>query len=43
MICTYWPLRAVVVIDEQGKVVYSELVAEVTEEPAYDAAIAALA
>ena len=35
--------RAVVAIDEQGKVIYSELVAEITEEPAYDAAIAALA
>lgn len=35
--------RAVVGIDEQGKVVYSQLVAELTDEPAYDAAIAALA
>ena len=34
--------RAVVCIDEQGNVVYSERVAELTEEPAYDAAIAAL-
>ena len=35
--------RAVVCIDEQGKVTYSERVAELTNEPAYDAAIAALA
>lgn len=34
--------RAVVCIDEQGKVVHSELVAEVTDEPNYDAAINAL-
>lgn len=34
--------RAVVVIDEHGKVVYTELVGEVSHEPNYDAAIAAL-
>ncbi len=34
--------RAVVVIDEQGKVVYTEQVSEVTEEPNYAAALAAL-
>ncbi|MBL1379157.1 thiol peroxidase [Zobellella iuensis] len=34
--------RAVVCIDEQGQVVYGERVAELTDEPAYDAAIAAL-
>lgn len=34
--------RAVVVIDENGKVVHAEQVAEVTNEPNYDAAIAAL-
>lgn len=34
--------RAVVCIDEQGKVVHSELVAEMTDEPNYDAAINAL-
>ncbi|MBO1518971.1 thiol peroxidase [Oceanisphaera pacifica] len=34
--------RAVVCIDEQGQVSYSELVSEITDEPAYDAAIAAL-
>ncbi len=34
--------RAVVVINEQGKVVYTELVGEVAHEPNYDAAIAAL-
>lgn len=32
--------RAVVVIDEAGNVVYSEQVAETTEEPNYDAALA---
>ena len=35
--------RAVVVTDEAGKVVYTEQVAEVSEEPDYDAAKAALA
>jgi len=34
--------RAVVVIDGQGKVVYTELVGEVAHEPNYDAAIAVL-
>ena len=34
--------RAVVVIDEAGKVVYSEQVPEITQEPNYDAALAAL-
>lgn len=34
--------RAVVVIDENDKVVYSELVPEIAQEPDYDAAIAAL-
>ncbi len=34
--------RAVVVINEQGKVAYTELVGEVAHEPNYDAAIAAL-
>lgn len=33
--------RSVVVIDEEGKVVYTELVPEVTQEPNYEAAIAA--
>ena len=35
--------RAIVVLDENDKVVYTELVAEITEEPDYDAALAALA
>lgn len=35
--------RAVVVLDEQDVVIYSQLVAEVTEEPDYAAALAALA
>ncbi len=35
--------RAVVVLDEQDVVIYSQLVSEVTEEPDYAAALAALA
>jgi thiol peroxidase len=35
--------RAVVVLDESGKVTYTELVPEIANEPNYDAAIAALA
>jgi thioredoxin-dependent peroxiredoxin len=34
--------RAVLVIDENDKVVYGELVAEIANEPDYDAALAAL-
>jgi len=34
--------RAVIVIDEDGKVVYRELVEEITQEPDYQAALAAL-
>lgn len=34
--------RAVVVIDEEGMVIYTELVPEIAEEPNYDAALAAL-
>lgn len=34
--------RAVVVINETGKVVYTELVPEITQEPDYEAALAAL-
>jgi thioredoxin-dependent peroxiredoxin len=34
--------RAVVVLDENNKVLYSELVSEITQEPNYDAALAAL-
>ena len=34
--------RAVVVIDKEGKVVYTELVPEITEEPNYDKALAAV-
>jgi len=34
--------RAVVVINEQGDVVYSQLVSEITREPDYDRALAAL-
>ena len=35
--------RAVVVLDENDKVVYTELVPEIVQEPDYDAAVAALA
>ncbi len=34
--------RAVVILDEQDKVIYSQLVNEITTEPEYDAALAAL-
>lgn len=34
--------RAVVVIDENGQVVYTEQVPEITQEPDYDSALAAL-
>jgi thiol peroxidase len=34
--------RAVVVIDENDKVVYTELVPEITQEPDYASALAAL-
>jgi thiol peroxidase len=34
--------RAVVVVDAAGKVLYTELVPEITQEPDYDAALAAL-
>lgn len=34
--------RAVVVVDENGKVVYSEQVPEITQEPDYDKALAAI-
>lgn len=34
--------RAVVVLDEAGKVAYTELVPEIAQEPDYDAALAAL-
>ncbi len=35
--------RAIVVIDENDKVTYTELVPEITQEPNYDAALAAIA
>ena len=34
--------RAVIVLDENGKVIYSEQVAEIADEPNYEAALAAL-
>lgn len=34
--------RSIVVLDEEGKVTYTELVSEVVEEPNYEAAIAAV-
>ncbi len=34
--------RAVVVVNPEGKVIYTELIPEITQEPDYDAALAAL-
>ncbi len=34
--------RAVIILDEQDKVIYSQLVNEITNEPDYDAALASL-
>jgi len=34
--------RAIVVIDEKGKVVYSELVPEIVQEPNYEKALKVL-
>jgi len=34
--------RAIVVIDEAGKVIYTEQVPEIVQEPDYDAALASL-
>jgi thiol peroxidase len=34
--------RSVVVVDAEGKVVYTQLVDEITTEPDYDAALAAV-
>jgi thiol peroxidase len=34
--------RAIVVVDENNKVVHTELVADIVQEPDYDAAIAAV-
>ncbi|MDC1114202.1 thiol peroxidase, partial [Methylophilaceae bacterium] len=34
--------RAVIILDESNKVIYSELVAEITEEPNYENALSAL-
>lgn len=34
--------RAVVVIDEAGKVIYTELVPEITQDPNFEAALAVL-
>lgn len=34
--------RSIVVVDEKGKVTYTQLVPEITQEPDYDAALAAL-
>ena len=34
--------RAIVVVDENGKVAYTELVPEIAQEPDYDKALAAL-
>lgn len=34
--------RAVIILDEQGKVIYTELVPEITQEPNYEQALARL-
>ena len=34
--------RAIVIIDESGKVIYTEQVPEIVQEPNYEAALAAL-
>ena len=34
--------RAVVVVDETGKVIYNQMVDDITNEPNYDAALAVL-
>ena len=34
--------RSIVVVDAEGKVIYTELVPEITTEPNYDAALAAI-
>lgn len=34
--------RAVVIVDEEGKVIYTQLVPEIVDEPDYDAAMSAL-
>ena len=34
--------RALLVLDEQGKVLHAQLVPEIAQEPDYDAALAAL-
>ena len=34
--------RAVIVVDETGRIVYEELVPEITHEPDYEAALSAL-
>jgi len=35
--------RAVVIIDETGKVIYTEQVPEIVQEPSYEAALKSLA
>lgn len=34
--------RAVVIVNPEGKIIYTELVPEITQEPNYEAALAAL-
>ena len=34
--------RAVIVVDEQGKIIYTQLVEDISHEPDYDAALKAL-
>ena len=41
-ICHQRSTRSVVVIDPEGKVIYTELVPEITQEPNYEAALKAV-
>jgi thiol peroxidase len=34
--------RSIVIVDENGKVIYTQLVPETTQEPDYDSALAAI-
>ena len=34
--------RAVIIVDENGKVIYSDLVSEITDEPDYKGAVSVL-
>jgi thiol peroxidase len=34
--------RSIVIVDENGKVIYTQLVPEITQEPDYDSALAVI-